>query len=84
MKHLIERLAYRSKKADNGQAVVDESDLDGAITAIQALTMYHEAYSDRRFAPEGSWEAADASGRLEAAYDRATSLSASLKVQHDA
>ena len=78
MKSLIERLAYRSKKAEHGQVIIDEDDLDRAIAAIQALTMYHDSYSDRRFAPEGSWEAAEAGGRLDAAYDRACALAKAL------
>lgn len=74
MKNLIERLIYRSKNASYGQAIVDEADLDGAIAAIQALCRYHEAYSDRRFAPEGSLEAGDASRRLEDVHQEVAGL----------
>lgn len=38
----------------------------------EALQAYHDAYSDRRFAPEGSHEAYDAAARLEDAHDLAT------------
>ncbi len=74
MKDLIQRLVYRSTKSEFGQSIVDESDLDAAIAGLQALVLYHDAYSDRRFSPEGSWEAGDAAARLEDAFEAAKSV----------
>lgn len=44
----------------------------GGDVVREALEAYHDAYSDRRFAPEGSHEAYDAAARLEDAHDLAS------------
>lgn len=79
MKSLLDSLIYRAKKAAHGEVILDEGDLDAAIAVIQACALYHQAYSDRRFAPEGSWEAADSSRRMEEAYAAVEAVIANLK-----
>lgn len=78
----IERLKDRLGDPDgtlaHANAIIAKADAaEARATAAEAkmagmeaaLREYHNAYSDYRFAPEGSWEARDASGRLECAHD---------------
>ncbi len=47
------------------------------LAQAAALKLYHEAYSARRAAPEGSWDAAYAARQLEEAYEAFETLSQS-------